>query len=94
MIKIEVKIMDVGMGTVVEVSGESSEPTLRETVTADLMMEKIKDVRSMSEAARRIYTQRTKQSGQPPRPSHADWVDEALAEIEKAEKEVGNAGSN
>ena len=92
MIKIEVTINNIGSNVEVEINGNHKDPTLREAVTADLIMDKINSVGGMSSIASKVYSQRVKQ---PPRPAHADWVDEALAEIEKAEEEgVLNAGSN
>lgn len=91
MIKIEATINSVDQRVDVEIKGDHKDATLLEAITADLVMDKINSVRGMSSIASKVYSQRVKTS---PRPSHADWVDEALAEIEKAEKEVGNAGSN
>lgn len=96
MIKIEVTVIDVGMGVVVEIKGGRKDPTTREQKTADKILEMINSDVSSGFNSQKVYEHRTdKQEEQPTRPSHADWVDEALAEIEKAEKEgVLNAGSN
>lgn len=84
MIKIEVTINNVDQRVDVEIKGSHKEPTLREAVTADLIMDKINSVGGMSSIASKVYSQRVTQ---PPRPVHADWVDEALEEIEKAAEE-------
>ena len=90
MIKIEAKIMDVGMGVVVEVvAGSTKDVTARERETADRIIENINQEILNNSNAHKFYERHTDEQQEAPnhRPAHADWVDDALAEIEKAEKE-------
>ena len=96
MIKIEVTVIDVGMGVVVEIKGGRKDPTAREQNTADKILEILNADAFSGQNSHKIYEHKTdNQQEASPRPAHADWVDEALAELEKAQEEgVLNAGSN
>lgn len=88
MIKIEVTVIDVGRGVVVEIKGGRKDPTTREQNTADRILEILNADAFSGQNSHKIYEhQADNQQETSPRPVPADWVDEVLAEIEKAEKE-------